>query len=99
MALNRTTNAKKHVRYAQRLLFLHTGLALPSRKESELAKNIIHLGEKGYGSDHLIKARKDYLCEWCQKNIRKGELYARHSKNKFKVPMYPVCRDCAWWLR
>lgn len=64
-----------------------------------MAKNIVHLGEKGYGSDHLIRARKDYTCEWCKKDIHKGELYARHSPNKFKEPLYPVCGDCAWWLK
>ncbi|MBM3236772.1 hypothetical protein FJZ31_10805 [Candidatus Poribacteria bacterium] len=62
-----------------------------------MGKNIVHLGEKGYGSDHLLKARKDYACKWCNQNIRKGDLYARHSQNKFKEPLYPVCKACAWW--
>jgi len=64
-----------------------------------VAKNIIHLGKKGYGSDHLIKAQKNYTCKWCEKGIRKGTLYARHSLNKFKEPMAPVCNRCAWWLK
>jgi RNase P subunit RPR2 len=64
-----------------------------------MAKNILHLGDKGYGSDHLIKAMKDYTCKWCEKDIHKGNLYARHSPNKFVEPLTPVCRDCAWWLK
>lgn len=64
-----------------------------------MAKNILHLGDKGYGSDHLIKAMKDYTCKWCEKDIHKGDLYARHSPNKFVEPLTPVCRDCAWWLK
>ena len=60
-------------------------ISLPNWKEIEMAKNILHLGDKGYGSDHLIKAMKDYTCKWCE--------------NKFVEPLTPVCRDCAWWLR
>jgi hypothetical protein len=63
-----------------------------------MAKGILHLKEKGYGTDHLLKAQKEYTCRWCNKNIHKGDLYARHSPNKFKEPFYPVCKDCAWWL-
>jgi hypothetical protein len=65
----------------------------------KMAKNVLRLKDKGYGSDHLLKSQKDYTCQWCEKSIRKGELYARHSPNKFKDPFQPVCRACAWWLK
>jgi hypothetical protein len=65
----------------------------------KMAKGILHLGDKGYGSDHLLKAQKNYVCKLCNRDIHKEELYARHSPNKFKVPLAPVCRDCAWWLQ
>jgi hypothetical protein len=64
-----------------------------------MAKGILHLGDKGYGSDHLLKAQKNYVCKLCNRDIHKEELYARHSPNKFKEPLTPVCRDCAWWLQ
>jgi hypothetical protein len=64
----------------------------------KMAKGILHFGDKGYGSDHLLKAQKNYVCKLCNRDIHKEELYARHSPNKFKVPLTPVCRDCAWWL-
>ncbi len=65
-----------------------------------MPKYLIRLeGNKGYGSDHLFKAQKDYTCRWCNKNIPKGDLYARHTPNKFNENTYPVCRDCAWWLK
>jgi len=64
-----------------------------------LAKGILHLTDKTYGSDHLLKAQKDYICKFCGKEIHNNELYARHSPNKFNEVLKPVCRDCAWWLK
>jgi len=64
-----------------------------------MAKGIIRLKDKGYGSDHLLRALKDYTCIKCEKDIHKYELYARYSVNKYKEPFQPVCKDCAWWLK
>jgi len=64
-----------------------------------MAKGVLHLTDKTYGSDHLMEAQKDYICKFCKKEIHKGELYARQSPNKFKEALAPVCRNCAWWLK
>ncbi len=49
-----------------------------------------------------IKARKQWVCDWCGEDIKKGDTYVRvivsnghEGENTAYVPMHPECNEVA----
>jgi len=59
-----------------------------------------HLGEGDAGLRTFIRARKDYICAWCQKPIRKGEKYSKYLPFwKHWQEIERICAECAFWAK